>query len=171
VNVGRRWLPAATIVVVGAFLSLAIACSDDSNDGGDNGGDATATEVTSETPSETIAANEVHISEMEYAIENLDGGDLPSPTAGEVTFEVHNDGEIVHEFVIIKTDLPEASLPVDGTTVDENATGVDVVDEIEEFDAGTTEVLSVGLEAGNYVLICNVATHYDLGMHATLTVQ
>jgi len=60
---------------------------------------------------------------------------------------------------------------VDGTTVDENATGVDVVDEIEEFDAGTTEVLSVGLEAGNYVLICNVATHYDLGMHATLTVQ
>lgn len=162
-------------------MSFAIACSDDSNDGGDNGGDTAATEVMSETPSETMgheetpgetmAANEVHISETEYAITGLEGAAIESAHAGNVTFEVHNDGTIQHSFYVIKSDLDEANLPLDGTKVDENGTGVDVVDEIETIDAGEADTLSVDLEPGIYVLICNIADHYTQGMHATLDVM
>ena len=157
-------------------MSLAIACSDDGDDSG-NGGDATATEGMDETPPGTMShddspgANEVHISETEYAIENLDGGELSSPAAGAVTFEVHNNGELVHELVIIKTGLDEAALPVVGDLVDEEGAGIEVIDEVPEFDPGGAEILTVDLEAGSYVLICNVEEHYGEGMHATLTVQ
>src|SRR5262245_12667080 len=39
--------------------------------------------------------------------------DESSASAGDVTFDVTNDAEQTHEFVIIKTDLAEDQLPLD----------------------------------------------------------
>lgn len=150
-------------------MSLAIACSGDDDDNNDN--NTPVAPQMDETPSETMAANEVHVFEKEYEITGEDDAAIMSPTAGEVTFEVHNDGEISHDFVIIKTDLGETALPVDGTKVDENGTGVDVVDKIDTIDAGDAETLSVDLDPGKYVVICNIAGHYTQGMHASFEVM
>jgi uncharacterized cupredoxin-like copper-binding protein len=183
------WLLPATIVLAGAMMNFAIACSSDDNDGGDNGGEPTATEPMNETPMETMAsmetpmetdehmdgmtpeANEVHVALDEYSITNEMGDDdaLPSPHAGTVAFEGHNHGQLAHSLLIIKTDLAEDELPMDGELVDEAA--VEVVAEIENIAIDEAEVTSADLEAGNYVLICNVSGHYAQGMHATLTVQ
>jgi uncharacterized cupredoxin-like copper-binding protein len=100
--------------------------------------------------------------------------DLSATTAtpGSVTFHVRNTGAQVHEFVVIKTDtagdqMPQAS---GGTEVEEESTGLTVVDEIEDIAAGASADLDVTLDAGHYVLICNVPGHYQLGMHTDFTV-
>lgn len=48
---------------------------------------------------------------------------------------------------------------------------VEVVDEVEDIEAGATTSLAVDLEPGAYVIICNVPGHYDSGMHVALTVS
>lgn len=95
--------------------------------------------------------------------------DKDSTTAGKVTFEVHNEGPSTHEFVVVKTDLAADALPLDDEgNVDEDA--VDPIDELEDIAAGDNPKLDVDLEAGTYVVFCNVPSHYGKGMHATITV-
>jgi uncharacterized cupredoxin-like copper-binding protein len=98
--------------------------------------------------------------------------DENSAPAGEVTFDVTNDAEQTHEFVVIKTDLAEDQLPTeDNGDVSEEGEGMEVVDEIEDIEGGSDESLTVNLDAGNYVLICNLPGHYAQGMHAAFTVS
>ncbi len=100
--------------------------------------------------------------------------------AGKVTFHVTNTAtDQKHEFVIFKTDLPEDQLPMkdDGSgnmIVDEEGQGVTHIDEIPDMDPGSTKDLTVDLQPGRYVLICNLAvntTHYMHGMHVVFTVK
>jgi uncharacterized cupredoxin-like copper-binding protein len=96
--------------------------------------------------------------------------DESSAAAGDLTFDVTNDAEQTHEFVIFKTDLAEDALPTneDGT-VDEEGEGVELIDEIEDIEAGSTQSLTVTLDAGAYVFICNLPGHYAQGMHTSFT--
>jgi uncharacterized cupredoxin-like copper-binding protein len=93
-------------------------------------------------------------------------------SSGQVTFHVNNvttDNE-THEFVIVKTDLASGDLPVDADgNVDEDQ--INVVDEVEDLEPGNSEDLTVNLEPGHYVIMCNVEGHYKQGMHTDLTVQ
>jgi uncharacterized cupredoxin-like copper-binding protein len=95
-----------------------------------------------------------------------------SAAPGPVTFHVTNSGAQIHEFVIIKTDTAPDALPTDdsGNEVNEDASGLTVVDEVEDLAPGASEDLTATLDAGKYVLICNVAGHYQLGMHTAFTV-
>jgi uncharacterized cupredoxin-like copper-binding protein len=102
-----------------------------------------------------------------------------SADEGEVTFNVSNEGpDDTHEFVVIKTDLSPTELPTDETgAVDENGAGMEVVDEIEDIPVGESPSLTVDLDAGNYVLICNIydeeeqEAHYSEGMRTAFAVQ
>jgi uncharacterized cupredoxin-like copper-binding protein len=94
-----------------------------------------------------------------------------SAAAGELTFDIHNDAEQTHEFVIFNTDLAADQLPTneDGD-VDEEGEGVEAIDEIEDIEGDTDQSLTVTLDAGNYVFICNLPGHYRQGMHVSFTV-
>lgn len=96
--------------------------------------------------------------------------DVSSVSAGDIEFVATNSGEIEHELVILKTDLAPDALPVAGGRVTESAAGIDEIGEIETFPAGTTESGTFTLAAGKYVLICNIAGHYEGGMTAAFTV-
>jgi uncharacterized cupredoxin-like copper-binding protein len=92
-----------------------------------------------------------------------------SAAAGDISFTITNNGPSTHEFVIIKSDEDPASLKVgDDETVPEDS--LDVVDEQEEIAPGTAPTLTTNLEAGSYIFICNLPTHYEQGMHAGFTV-
>jgi len=138
---------------VAVVAALAIACGDDDDDG------PTAIDVAlaewSVTPSSASA------------------------TAGDVTFSVTNNGEEPHEFLVIRTDLAPDALPTDddGKVPEEE---IDLIDEIEPFAAGTTEEITLNLDAGSYVLICNIVelvpgeepeSHYVQGMRTSFTVE
>jgi uncharacterized cupredoxin-like copper-binding protein len=106
---------------------------------------------------------------------------VPSATsarAGAVTFQVTNTGpEDIHEFVILKTDLDAGALPTDANgAVSEEGAGITVVDEIEDIPVGQTQTLDVTLQAGKYVLLCNIydetekEAHFKMGMRSPFEV-
>lgn len=94
----------------------------------------------------------------------------PTAPAGRVTLSVSNIGPTTHEFVVVRTDLPDGELPIgaDGLSVDEDR--LDDVDEIEGVEDGSTEQVTVRLDPGRYVFFCNFEGHYLAGMHAAVRV-
>jgi uncharacterized cupredoxin-like copper-binding protein len=109
----------------------------------------------------------VGVTEVDYSITV----DEESAPAGDVTFNIQNDAGQIHEFVVFKTDLAPDALPLneDGD-VDEEGTGVTHIDEVEDIAGGSSQDLTVNLDAGSYVLICNLPGHYKLGMHTGFSV-
>lgn len=61
--------------------------------------------------------------------------------------------------------------------MDEEGEGVELIGEIEEFPVGETDSASFELDAGNYVLVCNIydegeqEAHYAEGMRLAFTVE
>lgn len=102
--------------------------------------------------------------------------DKNSVSSGEVTFHIHNDAtDLTHEFVVFKTDLPPDQLPLnDEGIVDEETGAITLIDEAEDIEPGMSTDLTVNLEPGNYVLVCNVDSeelHYQHGMYTAFTVK
>jgi uncharacterized cupredoxin-like copper-binding protein len=96
--------------------------------------------------------------------------DQSTVNAGTVVFDVKNAGTIIHEFVIIKTDVAPDKLPPStgepGQMLEDGSVG-----EIEDVEVGASKPLSLKLEPGKYVLICNLAGHYAAGMHVGFVVK
>jgi uncharacterized cupredoxin-like copper-binding protein len=104
-----------------------------------------------------------------------------SAKAGNVTFTVKNIGTIDHELVVLKTSLPFDKLPIadGGDPPAPVAVGADKVSEdgnIGEtgdpnLKPGDTRIFVIKkMVPGKYVLVCNIARHYGLGMRAPFTV-
>ena len=147
------------LIVLPAVVLVAAACTSASPSPGGGGSDGTTVNVT--------------LQEWSVLPE------VSSAAAGEITFHVTNDGpEDIHEFVIIETDMAAGDLPTDETgSVDEEGEGREVVDEIEDLEVGASQDLTVTLEAGSYVLLCNIysedeeESHYAMGMYTGFTAE
>ncbi len=104
-----------------------------------------------------------------------------SAKAGDVTFTVKNLGTIVHELVVLKTSTPYDKLPITygGDPPVPVKAGADKVSEDANVGetgdpdlepGGTRTFVIKNMVPGNYVLVCNIAKHYGLGMRAPFTV-
>jgi uncharacterized cupredoxin-like copper-binding protein len=93
--------------------------------------------------------------------------------AGTVSFRILNQGPTTHEYIVVRTDRASDKLPLqrDGLTVNEEAPGIDLLDEAEGLDIDDRQTLVLDLAAGHYVMYCNLEGHYLGGMHAALTVH
>ena len=93
--------------------------------------------------------------------------------AGTVSFRILNQGPTSHELIVVRTDRAPDKLPLqrDGLTVNEDAPGIELLDEVEGLDIDDRQTLVLDLAAGNYVLYCNLEGHYLGGMHAAFTVR
>ena len=89
--------------------------------------------------------------------------------AGEVTFDASNQGAEIHEFEIVKTDIPAGDFEVTAVVADFG--DGEIVNEVEDIAPGTGANLTVNLPAGTYAVVCNLPEHYSQGMHADLTVE
>ena len=115
----------------------------------------------------------VNVTLQEFSI----GTDPTTVDAGEVVFETTNIGpNDVHEFVVFRTDLGPTELPTDADgAVVETGEGIELIGEIEDIAVGETKNVTLELEAGNYVFICNIwdegeqEAHYQEGMRTTFT--
>jgi uncharacterized cupredoxin-like copper-binding protein len=99
--------------------------------------------------------------------------DVAVVPAGTVSFRIHNQGPTTHELSVIRTDRAPDKLPLqrDGLTINEDAPGMDFINEAEGIDIGDRRTLVLRLAPGNYALYCNMEGHYLGGMHAALTVR
>jgi uncharacterized cupredoxin-like copper-binding protein len=111
------------------------------------------------------SAEDVAVDLADFSV-TLDRDTVP---AGPVTFVVRNDGPSVHEIEVFAGATPDQTLPVTQSVAD--TTGLELVDEMENLLPGSTNQLTVELEPGTYLIICNLPVHYDHGMWATLTVS
>lgn len=133
-----------------------------------------ATAVASASAPPADGAGAIAVTLQEWAV-------VPTSTttaAGEVTFQVTNTGpDDVHEFVVLRTDLEPGALPTDATgAVTEAGAGIEVIGEIEDIAVGDSQDLTVALQAGRYVLLCNIydetekEAHYMMGMRTRFEV-
>jgi uncharacterized cupredoxin-like copper-binding protein len=93
--------------------------------------------------------------------------------AGTVSFRILNQGPTTHEFIVVRTDRAPGKLPLqrDGLTVDEEARGIEFLDEVEGLDIDDRQTMVLRLAPGHYVLYCNLEGHYLGGMYEALTVR
>ncbi len=96
--------------------------------------------------------------------------DVSTVPAGPVKFTTANLGTITHEFVVVRTDIPDGEIPLDGDSFSEDAPGVSSPGEISEFEPKTVGETVIDLEPGHYQLVCNLPNHYSHGMHIELVV-
>jgi uncharacterized cupredoxin-like copper-binding protein len=94
---------------------------------------------------------------------------VPSVKAGTVKFGIRNNGSMVHDFDLYKTDLAPDKLPIDGGSAKVKMDGL--VKQMINIAANRSTTLTADLAAGHYAIICNVAGHYQLGMRTDLKVE
>lgn len=94
---------------------------------------------------------------------------VPSVKAGKTKIGVRNVGTMEHSFEVLKTDIAQDKLPVDGASAKAPEDGK--VGEIKSIPAGKSSAVTVDLVPGKYVFICNIPSHYQLGMHTGFTVE
>ena len=135
-----RWPALLVILLLGA--ALVAACSDDDDDDDDGGAEATATATEAMEDGDDGDegdggdAASVAVALSEWAI-------TPSPesaAAGDVSFEVTNDGTVAHNLYIVKSDEAVDALPTEGGLVD--AAQVEMVANSEDVAAGESATVS-----------------------------
>ena len=100
--------------------------------------------------------------------------------AGAITFNVTNNGDKEHEFILRKTDLKSDSLIKNaaGEVIEDDPSLTPVGDpsELGKIASGSSDrTITLTLAAGHYVIFCNLHVndllHYQKGMHIDFTVS
>jgi uncharacterized cupredoxin-like copper-binding protein len=116
--------------------------------GGDDDEDTAATTAPTGTAAGGGGEETVKISETDFKLDPED----PTVKPGEVTFDVTNDGDTLH------------NLEVEGPSGE-----AELAEDLQPGDSGE---FSVNLsEPGTYKMYCPVANHEDLGMVGEVTVK
>ncbi|MDH4170346.1 MAG: hypothetical protein OEW42_12230 [Acidimicrobiia bacterium] len=171
-NISRNRLLGLVVAVVVLALAATACGSDD-----DAGSDDSSSETTTAPAGDDGGGGEgFAVSLFEWGV------DAPATAAaGSLEITATNDGAETHELVIVRADSPDDLATDDTGKVDEAGLAEgDFIGEIEEFEAETSETATFELEAGNYVLFCNIVeeeadgafeSHFLEGMVTTLTVS
>lgn len=109
------------------------------------------------------SSGSVTVKATEYAF----GPSQISAKAGKLTITMENDGKMVHELVLLKTDAAPGALKVTNGRVSED----DSVGEIGETPAGKSASHTFTLRPGKYLIVCNVKGHYMAGMFGQIIVS
>ena len=91
--------------------------------------------------------------------------------AGLLEFVVTNEAVGTdHEMVLVKLPNKDAQITADKSTQRIDEKNLESMGEVAGLKSGDQGKLKVKLAAGEYVLLCNLKAHYELGMSTHLTV-
>lgn len=122
-------------------------------------------ETSSSKPEASGGANAVTVTLNEFNV-------VPAPTsgaAGEITFTAKNTGAVPHELAVVKSDSDAKKLAQKDGLMDEAVTKP--LGRTANVAANASGTLTLKLEPGKYVLLCNLAGHYSAGMATSFTVK
>jgi uncharacterized cupredoxin-like copper-binding protein len=153
------------LVVAGVIVLALAGCSSSNNSGSTgttSGGEVTATTATSAGPTVvTVVGGEKSSTKYYLTVTPA------SVKAGPTTITFKNEGTMVHEVVVLKTDTPADQLKVGANhEVSEDTS----VGEDSETQPGRSKSTTIDLKPGKYVLVCNIERHYERGMFVAFTV-
>ena len=149
----RRTIGSAAAVLIAA-TALA-ACGSSSSTDTTASTAATSMDDSSSSTKVDVVLNEMNVMAMPGEAK-----------AGDVTFDVKNEGAAEHNLVVIKTDKMASDLGQGA-----EASEVGKVGKVDSLAAGQSKDLTLNLAAGHYVLICNVPGHYAAGMYQDFNVN
>ncbi len=181
----RLWLTVLAVLIVAAYAVPITRMLENPAPGarpfqsfkGSEGGDTMPTqaagaanepEVTATAPTGPLAGTTVDVELGEDDGTLFVRPSVPRTAAGTVTFAVRNTGAMPHELVVLQTRIPADKLPEgDGGKAKEPGR----IAYVPEMTPGSaTQYVTLELEPGAYVLLCNVPGHYGLGQYASFTV-
>jgi len=98
--------------------------------------------------------------------------DVKTVTTGSIRFRAENQGDVPHELEVfaIGKDLDIAKLPIKENKAVVVASEIGEIEE-EDLPKGGKAEITFTFTAGRYLLICNIAGHYQQGMYADITAQ
>lgn len=182
-NTPVRSLIRASAAILSAGVLLAACSSSSSKSGSSESGGAVS-------PSATTAPAAGGTGGVAVTVADTKGLRAPmtmtlatsTAPSGDVTFTVKNSGTVEHEVIVLKTDTAFDQLPIADAgdppaPVKSGANKVDEASSVGEtgdpnLKPGESRTFTVkGMTAGHYVLVCNIADHYRLGMRAAFTVS
>jgi len=154
-----RWM----LMITMPFVLLGAACSSPKDASSPSTADVPSTDAAAAGETVSVSLNQWTITPTATTV--------PS---GAVTFDVTNDGTMTHEFVVLQTATAASEIPIksfEGETdrINEDTAGTNV-GETGDMEAGISQTLKLDLAPGHYVLVCNLPSHYGLGMHTDFTV-
>jgi hypothetical protein len=107
---------------------------------------------------DTGDGGEVEVTLSEWSIAT----DKESLPEGPIEFRIKNDGEEEHQLLIVKTGFAADELPArDDGSLDEDGADIDVKEEIDDIESGDDTGRTYELDAGTYVLVCNLVNEQD----------
>ena len=115
------------------------------------------------------APQTIHVSMTDYSFQLTPATISP----GEVTFVVENDSNmLMHQMVVVKTYLRPDELPdaFPGKMIGEGSDVLTEVGAVGDLSPGKTGQLTVRLDPGHYVYLCDTPGHYMKGMYGDFTV-
>jgi uncharacterized cupredoxin-like copper-binding protein len=118
------------------------------------------------TPKHASADATISVSLDEFSV----SASPASAPPGTNTFNVSNNGAILHDFYVIQTNLAPGSLPVDQNTAAVDLAQLNVIAQTQDVQPGGSDSTSASMAAGSYVLICNLPSHYEAGMYRGFSV-
>ena len=145
-----------------ALLSLGVAaCGDDDND--------TTTTQAQTTGEGAPKGGPLEIKMGDYFFDPKDA----TVEAGSVTIGAPNEGKVMHELMLLKTNTDPAKLPTgpDGGVEEKLHEAAEENGEIDDVLPGETKSRTFDLTPGKWVMFCNVPGHYAQGMYGSLTVK
>ncbi len=110
-------------------------------------------------------ASEEHGEEVDVWVRDFEIKAPKRVPAGEVTFELYQEGPDYHELMVVRDTGRKLPLRGDGLTVDDDRLGSAVVGGTSPAPPGEY-LASMRLKRGRYWLICNLTGHYIGGMRA-----
>jgi len=113
----------------------------------------------------SVAATTGSQSTLKYTLKEMTVAGKTSATSGRITFVVKNGGTVEHELVVMRGGAP---LTVKSFKAVEAGRWVG---EVEEIEPGKTGKVTLKLDPGKYLLLCNIPGHYQLGMRTVLQVK
>jgi uncharacterized cupredoxin-like copper-binding protein len=173
-RVGGRWIVAPAVL---AFIVIGGCAAPVAKGGAGDGGVAVATPTAASGDHVDIVISDTRGLAGPMTVVTFES----SVKAGDVTFTVKNLGTIEHELVVLKTNIAFDKLPIAdaGDPPAPVKSGADKVSEDANIGEtgdpnlkpGDTRVFVIKkMVPGKYVLVCNIARHYGLGMTAPFTV-
>jgi uncharacterized cupredoxin-like copper-binding protein len=151
------------VLSIAAIVILAATVIAGCGGGNDEQAEAPSPTTTQTTTQPPAASHALTIRMTEFAFDPQNA----VAKEGTVTITAPNDGKVVHELVLLKTDEDPAKLPKKGGKVDESTT----VGEIADVEAGSTKKATFKLAPGKYAMVCALPGHYEGGMYGSLTVK
>ena len=94
-----------------------------------------------------------------------------SVKAGQITIHATNKSlGLVHEVIVVRPPANGAPMPYDTKDARVIEKQINDLGEVSDLPPGKSGSLTVRLQPGTYLLICNQANHYKAGMWTKLTV-